>query len=86
MREDFIGRFREAVSDFSARRQHPEVDLQAIGEKAGENFDKYIENDPFGVTVEFSVPLPNLHDPFDPLTQAIFAEQARPESMFGPVK
>ena len=81
LRQDFVHRFREAVIGFSARLQHPEVDLQVIGEKAGKNFDRYIQNDPFGVTLEYSVPMPNLSDPFDPLTQAVLAEKARPETM-----
>lgn len=82
LREDFIRRFRGAVSDFGAKRGHLDVDLQAIGEMAGKNFDRYVENDPFGVTLEYSVPVPNLSDPFAPLTQAIFAEKSRPEHEF----
>ncbi|GGN45657.1 hypothetical protein [Deinococcus daejeonensis] len=86
LREDFIRRFRDALLEFRARRPASEIDLPWIEAEAGKNFDEYMRADPFGVAVRYSVPLPHLGDPFDPLTQAIFAEKARPGRVFLPAQ
>lgn len=86
LREDFIRRFRDALLEFRARRPASEIDMPWIEAEAGKNFDDYMRADPFGVSIRYSVPLLQLGDPFDPPTQAIFAEKVRPGRVVAPAR
>lgn len=78
LRDAFLGRFLGAFVEFSNDKYPSAWPLEAVLPLAGQAFDDYVARDPFGITAQFAVPMPNASDPYDPLFQAVVRARQQP--------
>ncbi|MBB5235525.1 hypothetical protein [Deinococcus budaensis] len=77
----FLERFEAAFLEFTRAHRAQARPLAELLVEASEAFDAYIGQDPFALAVRFGVPLPNLHDPYDPLAQSVIQAHTLPRPL-----
>lgn len=81
LQKDFLARFEVAFAEFTNVKYPNAWPLETVLPLANEAFNAYVASDPFGVVAQYSVPLPNASDPYDPLFQAVARARQHPRPL-----
>ncbi len=77
----FLERFEAAFLEFARAHRAQARPLPDLLTDARQAFGAYVRQDPFALAVQFGVPLPNLHDPDDPLAQSVVQARNLPRPL-----